>query len=70
MAQMITIQIADDGAVSVSVEMEGAEPQMMEFASIGEALEAIAQLMEEDPEAMWQEEATARDTPTPDEEMM
>jgi hypothetical protein len=26
--------------------------------------------MEEDPEAMWQQEATARDTPTPDEEMM
>lgn len=64
MPQKITLEIADDGAVSVSVEMDGGAPQMMSFDAVGDALDAIEELVgdegTENPEAMWNEEADAR----------
>jgi len=61
MPQTITLEIADDGAVSVSVEMDGGAPQMM---SVGDALDAIEELVgvegAEDTEAMWNQEAESR----------
>jgi len=75
MAQRITMDIADDGSTSVSVEMDGAEPQMMEFDSADEALNAVYELVspegvEATPEAMWDEEAAMRDEMMATEEMM
>lgn len=78
MPQTITLEIADDGAVSVSVEMDGAAPQMMSFDAVGDALDAIEELVgAEDaaaPEAMWNEEAASRSKANrdmyADEEMM
>ena len=73
MASRITIDIADDGAAAVTMEMDGAEPQMMNFPSAAEALDAVGQMLEgtESPDAMWQQEAAAREAPmTNDEEMM
>lgn len=71
MPQKITIEIADDGAASVSVEMDGGAPQMMSFDSVDEALDAVEELVgeeQETPEAMWDAEATAREKSA--EEMM
>jgi|LauGreDrversion4_2_1035121.scaffolds.fasta_scaffold02017_11 hypothetical protein len=66
MAQRIEIEIADDGATSVTVMMDGGDPQMMEFASTDEAMDALEQLLAGDEamddEAMWNEEAAARDS--------
>ncbi len=76
MPQTITLEIADDGAVSVSVEMDGGAPQMMSFDAVGDALAAIEDLVgaEESPEAMWDEEAASRSKANrdmyADEEMM
>jgi hypothetical protein len=69
MAQRIMIEIADDGATSVSVEADGAEPQMMDFASPAEAIDALAGMVgaEENPEAMWEQEAAAREAPMMEE---
>ena len=74
--QRITIEIDDEGRASVTAEMDGAEPQMMDFESADEALEAVEGMLEpevepmpgEEPEmaeepdmeAMWNEEAAAR----------
>ena len=74
--QRITIEIDDDGRASVTAEVDGAEPQMMDFESAGEALEAVeemlepegeqmaaeetAEMAEPDMEAMWDEEAAKR----------
>jgi hypothetical protein len=63
MPQTITLEIADDGAVSVSVEMDGGAPQMMSFDAVGDALEAIEELVgaeNAEPKAMWDEEAASR----------
>lgn len=75
MAKTITIDIADDGTASVSMMQDGGEPEMMEFASATEALDAVEQMLEgetETPEAMWEQEAAAREAPMTeeDEEMM
>jgi hypothetical protein len=73
MPQKITLEIADDGTVSVSVEMDGGAPQMMAFEAVEEALDAIEDLVgaeEESPEAMWNAEATAREKAATEEEMM
>lgn len=73
MPQKITLEIADDGVVSVSVEMDGGAPQMMSFDAVDEALDAIEQLVgdeEETPEAMWNAEATARNQTATEQEMM
>ncbi len=73
MASRITIDVADDGSVSVSAEMDGAEPQMMQFGSVDEALESIEEMLggeTETPEAMWQQEAAAREAPMMTEEEM
>ena len=72
MPKMITIDIADDGATTVSVEADGAEPQVMNFESTDEALDALEQVLQgeaDTPEAMWQQEAEARSKPTPEERM-
>ncbi len=72
MPKMITIDIADDGATTVSVEADGAEPQVMNFESTDEALDALEQVLQgeaDTPEAMWQQEAEARSKPTPEEMM-
>jgi hypothetical protein len=53
--------------------MEGAEPQMMQFGSVDEALESIEEMLggeTETPEAMWQQEAAAREAPMMTEEEM
>lgn len=64
MPQTITLEIADDGAVSVSVEMDGGAPQMMSFDAVGDALDAIEELVgvegAEDTEARWNQEAESR----------
>jgi hypothetical protein len=73
MAQRIEIEIADDGATSVTVMMDGGDPQMMEFASTDEALDALGQLLAgEEPgeDEMWNEEAAAREAQPMMEEMM
>lgn len=72
MPQKITIEIADDGAVSVSVEMDGGAPQMMSFDSVDEALDAVEEIVgeeQETPEAMWNAEADAREKATAEEMM-
>lgn len=61
--QRITIEVADDGRVSVTAETDGAEPQMMDFESAEEALEAVSGMLEgsePDMESMWNEEAANR----------
>lgn len=71
--QTITIEIADDGRVSVTSETEGAEPQSQEFETLSEAIEALEGLVEPaeaeepemddedmDPATMWDQEAAAR----------
>jgi hypothetical protein len=74
--QRITIEIDDEGRASVTAEVDGAEPEMMEFESADEALEAVedmlepeaermpteepAEMAEPDMEAMWEEEAAKR----------
>lgn len=73
MAQRIEIEIADDGATSVTVMMDGEDPQMMEFASTDEALDALGQLLAgEEPgeDEMWNEEVAAREAQPMMEEMM
>jgi hypothetical protein len=79
MAQRIEIEIADDGATSVTVMMDGGDPQMMEFASTDEAMDALEQLLAGDEamddeamdeEAMWDEEVAAREATPMMEEMM
>jgi hypothetical protein len=73
MAQRIEIEIADDGATSVTVMMDGGDPQMMEFASTDEALDALGQLLAgEEPgeDEMWNEEAAAREAAPMMEEMV
>lgn len=69
----ITIEVADDGRVTVVAEMDGAEPQTMEYENSEEAAAAVLELLagdapapetaaegEMDPEAMWDEEAAKR----------
>jgi uncharacterized protein YkuJ len=61
--QRITIEIADDGRVTVMAENDGEEPQTMDFESAGEALEAVGAMLEPaeaEMEAMWDEEAARR----------
>lgn len=70
--QRITIEIADDGRASVTAEMDGGEPEMMEFDTAEAALEAVEGMLApeaaeaEMPEgggdmaAMWDEEAARR----------
>lgn len=74
MPTTITIEIADDGTAAVSMMQDGAEPQMTEHASAEEALDAVERMLEgetETPEAMWQQEAAAREAPmATDEEMI
>lgn len=74
MATTITIEIADDGTAAVSMMQDGAEPQMMDFPSADEALDAVEDMLggeAETPEAMWQQEAAAREAPmATDEEMI
>jgi hypothetical protein len=53
--------------------MDGGDPQMMEFASTDEALDALGQLLAgEEPgeDEMWNEEAAAREAQPMMEEMM
>lgn len=71
----ITIEVADDGSVTVVAEMDGAEPQTMEYANSEEAASAVLELLagdepaaepampaegEMDAGAMWDEEAAKR----------
>lgn len=74
MAMTITIEIADDGTADVSMMQDGAEPQMMTYQSADEALDAVESMIggeAETPEAMWQQEAAAREAPmATDEEMI
>lgn len=73
--ERITIEVADDGRVSVTAESPGEELEQMEFDSVEEAAAAVAELMtdavedagemegeeaEPDAGAMWMEEAAAR----------
>lgn len=74
--QRITIEIDDEGRASVTAEMDGAEPQMMDFDTAAEALAAVeemlapepmesepemaAEMAEPDMESMWNEEAAKR----------
>lgn len=63
--QRITIEVADDGAVSVSAESPGEQPESMQFKSVDEALGAVRELlseseMNEDPKQAWNEEADRR----------
>lgn len=71
MAQTITIEVADDGSVTVMSESPDAEMESMEFDNTADAMQAIKglimdqemdQKMEEEPDmkSMWNEEAKKR----------
>lgn len=50
--QRITIEIDDEGRASVTAEMDGAEPQMMDFETAAEALEAVEDMLAPEPVEM------------------
>lgn len=66
----VTIEVQDDGMVSITAELAGAEPESLEFDSVSEALSAVNQMLgsdempeempEESAEMMWDEEASKR----------
>ena len=61
--QRITIEIAEDGATTMTVETDGQEPQVTQHASADEAIDALEDLVESSgssAESMWAEEAAAR----------
>ena len=71
--ERITIEVQDDGRVSVTAESPGESPEMMDFDTVAEAAGAVQELLmdagedagmaeegEMDPAAMWDEEASKR----------
>ena len=73
--ERITIEVQDDGRVSVTAESPGEEPEMMDFDTVAEAAGAVQELLmdagegeggemaeegEMDAAAMWDEEAAKR----------
>jgi hypothetical protein len=69
--ERITIEVADDGRVSVMAESPDEEMETMEFDNVEDAMQAVKGLimdqemdeeMETDEETMWNEEAAKRPT--------
>ena len=73
--ERITIEVGDDGRVTVTAESPNEQPETMDFDSVEEAAGAVRELMtdavedageteaepaEQDASAMWMEEAAAR----------
>jgi acylphosphatase len=67
--ERITIEVADDGRVSVMAESPDEEMETMEFDNVEDAMQAVKGLimdqemdeeMETDEETMWNEEAAKR----------
>lgn len=61
--ERITIEVTDDGRVTVMAESPDEDMETMEFETVAEAADAVrGLLMEEQDEAasMWEEEADAR----------
>lgn len=67
--ERITIEVGDDGRVTVMAESPGEELEQMDFDSVEEAAGAVRELMldaqedaneEMSPEAMWNQEAASR----------
>ena len=67
--ERITIEVADDGSVTVMAESPDADMETMEFDNVEDAMQAVKGLimdqemdqeMETDEESMWNEEAKKR----------
>jgi hypothetical protein len=61
--ERITIEMADDGQITITAESPGEELETMDVASPGEAADAVRELLvdaADDAAAMWDEEASRR----------
>ena len=61
--ERITIEMADDGRISITAESPGEELETMDAASPEEAADVVRELLvdaQDDASAMWDEEAARR----------